>query len=152
MKIRRSLPLLCLMLLVSCGHPERDEIKVLLSYREKAFENKDVELYMALIAPNYRQIDQGKEKLREDVKKLFLTNVTIFDSISIESADKDIYIDKNKANVVQKTIVNAILEDESGRFILIERIKLEKINGKWLIVKEPDSDFLTKFVFSGSAN
>jgi len=41
-------------------------------------------------------------------------------------------------------------EGTKNRFKVNEKIQFSKIDGKWLIVKESDADFLERFVFGGS--
>jgi ketosteroid isomerase-like protein len=143
-----SLILICLV--VSCGSSEDKAIEETLSVRNKAYETKDVDLYMTLIAPDYKQEKKGKTIGVEEVKKNFLTNVSLFDTIDLTNSDRAIYRDGDKAEVAQITLVNAVVNNTKSRFKINDRIVLEKRNGKWLIVKESDADFLEGFVFGGN--
>jgi hypothetical protein len=115
---------------------------------------------MSCISPNYRQEKDGKVIGIEEIKKNFLSNVTLFDQIKVSHYDRNIYnTDKrvsasltvitSRVNVSQKTKVDVRLEEDNSRFQLSENIMFEKINGEWKIVKESDADFLRGFVFGG---
>ncbi len=143
-----SVILICL--IVSCGNSEDKAVEEVLSARTKAFETKNADLYMTLIAPDYRQEKKGKVIGVEEIKKNFLTNVSLFDTIALTNSDRTVYRDGDRAEVVQRTLVNAEVNQSKSRFKLNERMVLEKKNGKWLIVKESDADFLEGFVFGGN--
>ena len=134
-----------------CVDSDRNKIEDLLSKRQKAFETKNVNLYMSCISPNYRQEKDGKVIGIEEIKKNFLSNVTLFDQIKVSHYDRNIYNTDKRVNVSQKTKVDVRLEEDNSRFQLSENIMFEKINGEWKIVKESDADFLRGFVF-GSTN
>lgn len=131
----------------SCGNSDREKIEGTLSKRKKAFETKNLELYLSCISPNYREEKNGRVIGIEEVKRNFLSNTSIFDRIKISYSNTTIYLNGEKADVAQRTAVEVKLEKEEGHFMLKENIGFEKIDGKWLIVKEPDADFLKGFVF-----
>ncbi|MGH7792047.1 MAG: hypothetical protein ACREOB_06990 [Thermodesulfobacteriota bacterium] len=138
-----------LLLMVSCGKSDENEIEELLSRRHKAFESKDVDLYLSCISPDYKE-EKGDQVIGiEDLKKNFLSNVSIFDRIEISYSDRSMYQEGEKAEVVQKTAVEVTIENDQSRFQINEKIGLGKIKGKWAIVKESDADFLRGFVFGG---
>lgn len=138
-----------LLLIVSCGKSDENEIEELLSRRHKAFESKDVDLYLSCISPDYKE-EKGDQVIGiEDLKKNFLSNVSIFDQIEISYSDRSMYQEGEKADVVQKTAVEVTIENDQSRFQINEKIGLGKIKGKWAIVKESDADFLKGFVFGG---
>ena len=138
-----------LLLIVSCGKSDENEIEELLSRRHKAFESKDVDLYLSCISPDYKE-EKGDQVIGiEDLKKNFLSNVSIFDQIEISYSDRSMYQEGEKAEVVQKTVVEVTIENDQSRFQINEKIGLGKIKGKWAIVKESDADFLKGFVFGG---
>ncbi|HEX9830861.1 MAG TPA: hypothetical protein VGA94_04150, partial [Thermodesulfobacteriota bacterium] len=121
----------------------------LLSRRHKAFESKDVDLYLSCISPDYKE-EKGDQVIGiEDLKKNFLSNVSIFDQIEISYSDRSVYQQGEKADVVQKTAVEVTIENDQSRFQINEKLGLGKIKGKWAIVKESDADFLRGFVFGG---
>ena len=132
-----------------CVDSDRNKIEDLLSKRQKAFETKNVNLYMSCISPNYRQEKDGKVIGIEGIKKNFLSNVTLFDQIKVSHYDRNIYNTDKRVNVSQKIKVDVRLEEDNSRFQLSENIMFEKINGEWKIVKESDADFLRGFVFGG---
>ncbi len=136
-------------LIISCGDSDKKEIEGVLSQRENAFETKNVNLYMSCISPTYRQEKDGKVIGIEEIKKNFLSNVTIFDQIKLSYFDRNIYNSGEKANVTQKTRVDVTIEDDKSKFQLNENLAFEKVNGKWKIVKESEADFLRGFVFGG---
>ena len=136
-------------LITHCVDSDRDKIEDLLSKRQKAIETKNVNLYMSCISPTYRQEKDGKVVGIEQIKKNFLSNVTLFDQIRVSYYDRNIYNADKRVNVSQKTKVDVRLEEDNSRFQLSENIIFEKINGEWKIVKESDADFLRGFVFGG---
>jgi len=143
------LTFIALFLIASCGSSDKREIEELLSARKKAFETKNVELYLSCISPNYKQQKDGRSIGIEEIKKNFLSNVSIFDQVTMSYSDMSIYQKGEKADVVQKTTVEVRIENDKSRFQVNERLGLEKMEGKWKIVKESDADFLTGFVFGG---
>ena len=136
-------------LITHCGDSDRNKIEDLLLKRQKAFETKNVNLYMSCISPTYRQEKDGKVVGIEQIKKNFLSNVTLFDQIRVSHYDRNIYNTDKRVNVSQKTKVDVRLEEDNSRFQLGENIIFEKINGEWKIVKESNADFLRGFVFGG---
>jgi len=136
-------------LLVSCGNSDRNQIEDLLSNRQKAFETKNVNLYLSGVSPEYSDNYNGKRIGIEDIKKRFLSNVSIFDSVKIRNRDISVYIDNDKAIVVQKAEVKLKIENDGSLYKLNERISFGKVDGRWRIVKESDADFLEGFVFGG---
>ncbi|MCK5391828.1 MAG: hypothetical protein KAJ31_05330 [Deltaproteobacteria bacterium] len=150
MRLPFYLFILFLIFVVSCGNPENKEIEKILSDREEALETKNVDLYMSLISPSYNQEKNNKAIGLEEVRKNFLSNVTLFDNLEISHANRSIYERDDNTEVVQLTVVDASVNDTKSRFKVNERIQLAEIDGKWFIVKESDADFLERFVFGGS--
>ena len=150
MRLPFYLFILFLIFVVSCGNPENKEIEKILSDREEALETKNVDLYMSLISPSYNQEKNNKAIGLEEVRKNFLSNVTLFDNLEISHANRSIYERDDNTEVVQLTFVDASVNDTKSRFKVNERIQLAEIDGKWFIVKESDADFLERFVFGGS--
>ena len=150
MKIRSLIILIFILFAVSCGSPNNEEIEAFLSQREEAIEKKDVDSYMTLIAPEYEVEEGNKTVSREDIKKKFLSNVTLFDTLEITNANRSIYERDGIIEVVQFTVVDASVDETKNRFKVNEKIHLSKIDEKWYIVKESDADFLERFVFGGS--
>ncbi|MEM7009335.1 MAG: hypothetical protein AAF462_09410 [Thermodesulfobacteriota bacterium] len=150
MKILSFLLLLSIAFIASCGNSQNEEIEKLLDTREKAFETQDVDLYMTLIDPDYSVEKDNKVFGLEEVKKGFLSNVTLFDDLKISHASRSIYERGDTTEAVQLTVVDASVNESKTRFKVNERIKFSKIDGKWLIVEESDADFLERFVFGGS--
>jgi len=150
MRLPSYLFILFIILAVSCGNPDNNEIEKVLSNREHALETKNVDLYMSLISPSYNLEKDNKVIGIEEVRKNFLSNVTLFDDIDVKYVNRSIYDRGQKKEVVQITVVEASVNESISRFKINERIELAKIDGKWLIVKESDADFLERFVFGGS--
>lgn len=150
MRLLSILFTLLILFAVSCGNPENNEIEKVLSDREEALETKNVDLYMSLISPSYSLEKDNKVIGVEEVRKNFLSNVTLFDNLEISHTDRSIYDKGQKTEVVQMVVVVATVNESKSRFRINERIELAKIDGKWLIVKESDADFLERFVFGGS--
>lgn len=141
--------LLTASLAASCRGGGDREIDQVLDTRTKAFQTKDLALYMTLISPDYEQEKKGKTVGVEEVEKNFKINVDLFDKLAVRNADRTITSDGEKAHVVQKTYVDASIDNSKSKFRIIERISLAKIDGKWLIVEESDADFFTGYVFGG---
>jgi len=144
--------LLCISLIltlfaVSCGSDEQRAIDEVLSVRQKAYETKDVDLYMTLIAPDYKQEKKGKTIGPAEVKKNFEVNVKLFDTVRLTSTDRTIYTEGDKAEVFQKTLVDATDDEGRSRMRIKEKLTLARENGKWVIVKESDEDFFYGYVF-----
>ena len=146
----RLIALLFILLAASCGGQGDKEIDQVLDTRTKAFETKDLPLYMTLISPDYKQEKKGKTIDLEEVEKNFRINVDLFDKLSVRNADRTINSDGKKAQVVQKTYVDASIDESKSKFRIIEKLSLARVNGKWLIVEESDADFFTGYVFGGS--
>ncbi|GJM16565.1 MAG: hypothetical protein DHS20C13_18920 [Thermodesulfobacteriota bacterium] len=142
--------LLLALFIVSCQSSQNEEIEALLSKREEAIETKNIDLYMTLISPEYSVEEDNKVMGREEIKKKFLSNVTLFDDLELTSANRSIYERDGITEVVQLTVVDALVDDTKNRFKVNEKIQISQIDGKWLIVKESDADFLERFVFGGS--
>ena len=134
-------------LILSCGNSEDKAIEDVLSIRKQAFETKDVDLYMTLIAPDYRQEKKGKIIGLEEIKKNFEVNIKLFDTVHITHSDRTIYKDGDKAEVFQKTQVDTLDDEGKNRLNLKEKILLAKENGKWVIVRESEQDFFYGYVF-----
>ncbi len=150
MKLNSLIILIVILFAVSCGSPNNEEIEAFLSQREEAIEKKDVDSYMTLIAPEYEVEEGNKTVSREDIKKKFLSNVTLFDTLELTNAKRSIYERDGVIEVVQFTVVDASVDETKNRFKVNEKIHLSKIDEKWYIVKESDADFLERFVFGGS--
>ena len=150
MKLNSLIILIVILFAVSCGNPNNEEIEAFLSQREEAIEKKDVDSYMTLIAPEYEVEEGNKTVSREDIKKKFLSNVTLFDTLELTNANRSIYERDGVIEVVQFTVVDASVDETKNRFKVNEKIHLSKIDEKWYIVKESDADFLERFVFGGS--
>lgn len=142
--------LLLTLFVLSCGSPQNEEVEAQLAIREEAIETKNVDLYMTLISPDYSVEENNKVIGLEAIKKKFLSNVALFDELEITPANRSIYERDGVTEVVQLIVVDALVDDTKNRFKVNERIQFSKIDGKWLIVKESDADFLERFVFGGS--
>lgn len=147
--------LLCISLIlalfvVSCGSDEQRAIEEVMSLRQKAFETKDADLYMTLIAPGYKQEKKGKTIGPGEVKKNFEVNVKLFDTIRLTSTDRTIYTEGDRAEVFQKTIIDATDDQGKSRLRIKEKLSLARENGKWVIVRESDEDFFYGYVFGRS--
>jgi len=150
MRFHYYLFLLLALFIVSCQSSQNEEIEALLSIREEAIETKNVGLYMTLVSPEYSVEEDNKAIGTEEIKKKFLSNVTLFDDLELTSANRSIYERDGVTEVVQLTVVDALVDDTKNRFKVNEKIQFSQIGGKWLIVKESDADFLERFVFGGS--
>lgn len=139
-----------LLVLLACTNSQNTEIDELLVKRQEALETKDVELYLTLISPDYSEERDGNTLTLEDIKKGFLTNVSLFDALQISHADRSIYLKGNTAEVFQITKVTASINDTKSVFKLSEKIGVQKTGDKWLIVKESDADYFDGYVFGGS--
>lgn len=142
--------LLLTLFILSCGSPQNEEVEAQLAVREEAIETKNVDLYMTLISPEYSVEENNKVIGLEAIKKKFLSNVALFDELEITNANRSIYERDGVTEVVQLIVVDALVDDTKNRFKVNEKIQFSKIDGKWLIVKESDADFLERFVFGGS--
>ena len=149
MRLASRISLICLVVLVACGSGENKEIGALLSQRENAFETKDAELYMTLIEPGYSEQKDDKTIGLEEIRKNFLTNVSLFDNLKITHSNRSIYMKGNEADVFQITLVEADINDSKSAFKLSEKLRVKKFGDKWLIVKESGADYFEGYVFGG---
>jgi len=141
-------PLILLLFSFSCGSPDKKEIKKVLSDRQTAFENKDQKLYLSCISKEYNQKTEDKVIDIEEIKKNFESNTKVFDKVKITRKDISIYMKgDNLAEVYQKSLFKLKIEAESSTYKTVEKIVLEKKNGRWKIVKEADLDLFRGFVF-----
>ena len=141
-------PLILLLFSFSCGSPDKKEIKKVLSDRQTAFENKDQKLYLSCISKDYNQKTEDKVIDIEEIKKKFESNTKVFDKVKITRKDISIYMKgDNLAEVYQKSLFKLKIEAESSTYKTVEKIVLEKKNGRWKIVKEADLDLFRGFVF-----
>jgi len=150
MRLLSPLFLILTLILLSCGGSHDEEIEAQLATREEAIETKNVDLYMTLISPDYIVERNNKVDDLETVKKKFMSNVALFDELEITNANRSIYERDSIVEVVQLIVVDALVDETKNRFKVNEKIQFSNIDGKWLIVKESDADFLERFVFGGS--
>ncbi len=150
MRLLSYISIIPLVILLACGNSQNKEVDDLLLKRQQALEAKDVESYLTLISPDYSEERDGHTLTLEDMKKSFLTNVSLFDDLQISHTNRSIYMKDNKADVFQITEVRASINDSKSVFKMSEKIAIEKIGDKWLIVKESDADFFDGYVFGGS--
>ena len=150
MRILRFVFLISLFFAVSCGGDRDKAIEEVMTKRTEAFETKDVDLYMSLIAPGYKQEKKGKVIGREEIKKNFEVNVKLFDTLHITHTDRTVYQDGDRAEVFQKTLVDALDDEGKSKLRLKEKILLARENGKWVIVRESDEDLFYGYVFGRS--
>lgn len=143
--------LLPIIFLFSCTDNDNKLIEQTLDMREKAYESGDVELFMTLVSPNYLSIQDGRTVKTGELKKYFEGLSKVFDKIDLSHSNRSIYLDGDKAKVVQKSLVKIEIVEENIKtnFVMNEVIEMEKSNGKWLIVKEPEKDYIDGFVFGG---
>jgi ketosteroid isomerase-like protein len=150
MKILHFVFLVSLFFAASCGGDQDKAIEEVMSKRTEAFETKDADLYMTLIAPGYKQEKKGKVIGPGEIKKNFEVNVKLFDTVKLTHTDRTIYQDGDRAEVFQKTLVDAVDDEGKIRLKLNERILLARENGKWVIVRESDEDLFYGYVFGRS--
>ncbi|MGH7892431.1 MAG: hypothetical protein ACREN0_09195, partial [Thermodesulfobacteriota bacterium] len=81
MRILHCVFLVLMFFAVSCGSDQDKAIEEVMSLRTQAFETKDVDLYMTLIAPGYKQEKKGKIIGPGEIKKNFEVNVKLFDTL-----------------------------------------------------------------------
>lgn len=147
MRILHCVFLALILFAASCGGDQDKAIEEVMALRTKAFETKDADLYMTLIAPDYRQEKRGKTIGPAEIKKNFEVNVKLFDTVSITNTDRTIYKDGDRAEVYQKTLVDARDDEGRSRLKLKEKLLLARENGKWVIVRESDQDLFYGYVF-----
>lgn len=135
-------------LLSGCTNSNNKEINKVLSDRQKAFESKDVKLYLSTISTDYNQKVEDKVVDFDLLKKRFESNTKVFDSISITRKDINIYKKSDSlAEVYQKSQYDLKIETQATAYRTVEKLVLEKKNGSWKITKEADLDLFTGFVF-----
>lgn len=152
MKIKFIPFLLIILISAACSNQSESGIIKVLNDREKAFETKDGKLYSSLISKEYRSMENGKEFGKEEIINWFKSNTTPFDNIDIEHSERSIETDggNDTATVVQKTVVNLKIENETSVYETREMLKLQKKDESWKITKESKMDLFRGFVFGGS--
>lgn len=146
MKQHLYFPLIIVSILLACGNSQNKEIEQVLELRETALETNDVDLYLTLFSENYSEEREGQNVGLQDIKKNFQDTFPIFRTLDISNTDRSIYIKGEKADVFQINRVEAKIDDKSV-FQIKEKIALEKIGDKWLIIKESDADYFTGYAF-----
>lgn len=150
-RIKALLLFLPFLFLFSCSINDNKLIEQTLDMREKAYETGDVELFMTLVSPNYLSIKGGRTIKTGELKINFEGLSKFFDKIDLSHSNRSIYFEGDKAKVVQKSLVKIEMVEEKIKtnFVMNEVIEMEKNNGKWLIIKEPEKDYAEGFVFGG---
>ncbi|MGI9554306.1 MAG: hypothetical protein ACR2NC_05215 [Thermodesulfobacteriota bacterium] len=132
---------------VACGDKiEKDVIQVI-EQRKTAFNNKNSELYSSIISTNYIKKVDDIEENKEIALKNFKINTTPFDTIAMKNKDRTVYIDGDKAKVVQKTYVVLEIDNKKNNFEVTEIILLNKEGDNWKITKESNIDLFRGYVF-----
>ena len=135
---------------LSCGNNSQDsEIESVMEKRKKAYETRDVELYMSLISPEYSWKKNDKQVNAGDIEKDFINTSKMFETVKISDAERSIYIKGKEAEVVQLITVEATINDSKSKFKILEKLRLKRFDDKWLIIKESDTDFFEGYVYGG---
>ena len=140
-----------LFITLSCGNNSQDsEIESVMDKRKKAYETKDLELYMSLISPEHSWKKKDKPVVSAgDIEKNFVNTSKMFDTVKISDAERSIYIKGKEAEVVQLITVEATINDSKSKFKILEKLRLKQFDDKWLIIKESDTDFFEGYVYGG---
>jgi hypothetical protein len=110
---------------------EEDEIIEVLDRREKALENKDLQLYLSVVSPRYEHQGQGVRELEQRLSESF----RVFDEIRYEASDRRVWFFGNYATVEQRYRLEAKLLGELQVHSEIERFELIREPEGWMIVK-----------------
>ncbi len=92
---------LCLICLPACGASPEEQITRVLDNRKQGLEKKDIKLYMSTVSPNYN--DGGKTY--DSIKRERLEDFSIFKEMKLDIQNRSIYVDGDKAQVVEKYIL-----------------------------------------------
>ncbi len=110
---------------------EEDRIEEILGTREKALENRDIQMYGSVVSPKYSHRGKSAEDLLEKVEDIFL----VFDDIKYEAWDRKISFFGNYALVEQRYKLEARRMGEPQVDSDIELIELVQEDDGWKIVK-----------------
>ncbi|MGA1842518.1 MAG: hypothetical protein ACMUIU_18040 [bacterium] len=130
-------PFLIMAFFTGCGDTYQSkteiekEIRGLLSLREEAMENKDIELYMECISRSYSDKNDTYESIREKMKKNFLA----FDRIDFSQYHQTVYFEDDLIMVVQDYELAFIIGGKRDFVRGREKIFLERTGREWKIVK-----------------
>ncbi|MBI5787796.1 MAG: nuclear transport factor 2 family protein [Candidatus Schekmanbacteria bacterium] len=122
----------CLFLFAACsGSSPKQEIEEILSKREQALANKDLDLYTSLISANYAD----KNKTFQEIKLNAERNFAAFGKIEMTSHKRSVYIDNSQAVVVQEYVLSFWLPSGRRSIKDKERLVLQKEEGGWKIIQ-----------------
>ena len=141
-----------LFFIFSCTSQDKKDIISIINKREQALENKNVDLYKECIYENYSQTIKEKVLDKDKLLEKFKINTAAFDKISVTHKDQEIFIEENKATVLQSTEVLLTINDESSNYKIREVITLINTEKGWKIDKESKLDLFRGFVFGGKLN
>jgi hypothetical protein len=110
---------------------EEDKIEEALNLREKALEEKDIELYLSVVSQAYSHRGRGFKKLEQDIKETF----RVFDNIQYEAWGRKISYFGNYALVEQRYRLKAKLMGSPQLTSGTELLELIPEAEGWKIVK-----------------
>lgn len=136
----------------SCKGSVQSGLEQTLDKREQAFESKDLNLYMSLIDPEYGANSGADGETLESLRKSFTGISHFFDKLTINTRDRAVYIEGDRARVIQDVLVLVRMEQEKieTSFVMKETISLRRKGDDWLITKEAEDDYAEGFVFGGN--
>lgn len=121
-----------------CEYDHKALIEKTLDAREKAWNTKNIDLYMEQVSPVYQYKPDSKQSLRD-----FLTeNLLIWDSVHIHTYNKLIYIDGEYAKVTQDFQMSVEKKGKTSVFSGAEAFVLKKhgyFSPRWLFVSGLDN-------------
>lgn len=141
--------LLPLLVFSACGDHDEKGIDQVLETRNKAYNERDADIYKQLVYDNYNIVENGEIIDKDELVNRFAANTGAFDSISMKNSERAIEVDGSRANIVQKTSVDLRIENETVSYEFTEVLSLKKAGNEWKISRESKIDLFRAFVFGG---
>jgi len=131
--MRRCIPflLLTLSMFLACQISEEEKIHQTLNRREKAFQKKDLPLYLSCVSKAYRDKEEDFGQLQERIQGYFST----FDQIKYNNWDRSIHIEGDTATVIQQFHLEVERGGRTNRYSAKEALFLKKEGRKWKIIR-----------------
>lgn len=106
-------------------------INQVMSIREKAIREKDIDLYMTCISKDYKDREDSFDVVRERMQK----NFEVFEMIDFLTSKRTVYLEGQKAMLVEDYEIVFFAGAKRDRARGKEQIFLRKEDGGWKIVK-----------------
>ncbi len=117
--------------LCGCGSSPEAQINKVLDKRKQGLEQKDIKLYMSTVSPDYKDGIETYDSIKRRTAGFF----SAFDNIELTIEDRSIYLDGNKARVVEKYVLTFGLPSGKKTGKAEQLLTLRKEKDGWKIIK-----------------